>query len=1091
METAGDASARARPGKKMGKRERAKARARALELGGMSRADARAACGLGATPAPAAKKTTTTTATTTTGGARRGRGTSPALLTANVKHARSLREVYALRDESAGRMNHIHLSAVWTSVGRMRCEGERASSSDRDETREAHERLIAHTIEFVRDERSKMGGRELANVAHGAAKGGGSEELFAALAKAIERHLGGIDRGQELANIAWAFAKADYKSERLFSALARMAERHAERFNSQELTNTCWAFASVGHADARLFKALARCVERRLGEFNTQGLSNTAWGFAKSGFVDVGLFRAMSQKAQERLDDFNAQDFSNLIYAFAKAGQYDAKLFTTLAKHAERHLGALNAQGLTNTVWSFSKCGHLDAELFSKFGQSIERRMTANASEFNSQDIANTAWAFGKACHHDEKLFTSLASLSERCLADFNTQDLVNTTWAFAKLGRYDAKLFVAARKSILDHRLNDLDAPNIANIVWTFDQASQLSEALFVALASAAEHQADNFNAQDLVNVAWTFANSGQVNDALFTALARSVKRLMDEFSDEELNNLEWAFTTAGQQSVVKHLKQQRHGANNENHGPPVDVSKCGRVIIAGGGIGGAAAAVALQSKGFDVVVLESDKSFDARAQGYGLTVQAQDAIQAMGVDISQDDAPSTSHYTFDAEGHIIGFFGEAFGAKSRERREVQNSGRFIHIPRQVLRSRIIEAVQPGTIRWNSKLKSFVARENGVSVTLTDGTELDGALLVGSDGIFSTVRRHLDLPGDRLNYVGLCVVLGIVDEKIMNVPLAHRRIFETVDGATRLYAMPFTTTSTMWQLSFPCSEETARQYTKDATTLKEEIVRRCAQWHDPVPDLLRNTPLDCMSGYPVYDRELLDPVLLRPTDESKRRVTLIGDAAHPMTPFKAQGANQAMSDAVLLADTLVDGVRRHGPNSGFDFALPIFEQKMLSRSSRMVVGSREKAKEMHSPLALQPARKAQREAEFDMQKTLRVLREKGIGAQNASDPKGLDNLIETEAISSPLDSTSDHTAIDWMEHGGGDSQGKKVVFEDSDVDEDADLVKDKKRKAHELKKEKKAKKAKKERRKRRKRRRKRTGRSPSCNKISCCTLMS
>ena len=216
------------------------------------------------------------------------------------------------------------------------------------------------------------------------------------------------------------------------------------------------------------------------------------------------------------------------------------------------------------------------------------------------------------------------------------------------------------------------------------------------------------------------------------------------------------------------------------------------------------------------------------------------------------------------------------------------------------------------------------------------------------------------------------------------------------------------------------------------------------------------------MSGYPVYDRELLDPVLLRPTDESKRRVTLIGDAAHPMTPFKAQGANQAMSDAVLLADTLVDGVRRHGPNSGFDFALPIFEQKMLSRSSRMVVGSREKAKEMHSPLALQPARKAQREAEFDMQKTLRVLREKGIGAQNASDPKGLDNLIETEAISSPLDSTSDHTAIDWMEHGGGDSQGKKVVFEDSDVDEDADLVKDKKRKAHELKKEKKAKKAKK-----------------------------
>jgi len=309
-----------------------------------------------------------------------------------------------------------------------------------------------------------------------------------------------------------------------------------------------------------------------------------------------------------------------------------------------------------------------------------------------------------------------------------------------------------------------------------------------------------------------------------------------------------------------------------------------------------------------------------------------------------------------------------------------------------------------------------------------------------------------------------LCVVLGIVNDEILKIPLAKRRIFETVDGITRIYAMPFTKNSTMWQLSFPCSEDTAKKYTRDASTLKAEISRRCGNWHDPIPEMLTKTPLNCMSGYPVYDRELLETDVLRPKASISRRVTIIGDAAHPMTPFKAQGANQAMSDAVLLADTLVDGVRKHGPNSGFDFALPIFEQKMLSRSSRMVVGSREKAKEMHSPLALQPARKAQREAEFDMQKTLRVLREKGIGAQNASDPRGLDDLIETEAISSPLDSTSDHTAIDWMEQGGGDSQGKKVVFEDSEADEDAPEaeVKDKKRKTHEFKKEKKAKKAKK-----------------------------
>ena len=105
-----------------------------------------------------------------------------------------------------------------------------------------------------------------------------------------------------------------------------------------------------------------------------------------------------------------------------------------------------------------------------------------------------------------------------------------------------------------------------------------------------------------------------------------------------------------------------------------------------------------------------------------------------------------------------------------------MKNSGRFIHVPRQVLRSRIVERVFPDTIRWNSKLASFSESKNKVSVKLTSGDTLDASLLIGSDGIFSTVRRQLELPGDRLNYVGLIVVLGIVDAKILDVPLTQVR---------------------------------------------------------------------------------------------------------------------------------------------------------------------------------------------------------------------------------------------------------------------------------------------------------------------------
>lgn len=953
---------------------------------------------------------------------------SPALLTANIKKAYSIEELFHTTVKHERLMNHIHLSAAWNSLGRLSRAAERSWFTTHADALEA---LVAHSIETISDfqKAAHVGARELANIAHGVAKSGGggkkSGDLMRALARTIVRKLGSCN-SQELANSTWAFAKADYLDEQLFTHLAAAVRAHLEAndfaFNAQELTNILWAFATASSYDAELFTGLARAVALRMDDFNSQGISNTAWALAKAGHVDAQALREMSRVAQGRLCEFNAQDLANTAWAFAKLGQFDAQLFTALAKAVDGHfMDNFNAQGLVNTAWAFAKAGHLDTKLFTTLGTAIRERL----DDCNAQDLANTAWAFAKACHLDENLFTALARATEGQLEDSNIQDLVNTTWAFAKLGVFDAGLFTAVGACIKTQRLDDLDAPNMANLAWSFSKAGQFDKELFAGLARSAERLAGDFSAKDLANVAWTFANAGHLDDSLFATLAKVALQRFGDFDDDELDNLEWAFATARQNKTVERIKQRRKRSSDSSAeagaGVDVDVSKCGRIVVAGGGIGGGAVAVALQKKGFDVVVLESDSSFDARKQGYGLTVQGQDAIQMMGINLAQDDAPSTSHYNFSAEGHILGFYGEAFGARSKDRCERENSGRFIHIPRQMLRHRILEKIRPGTIKWGSKLASYscwcdgggggdgavslMPEKNGVTVTLTDGTTLDAALLIGSDGIFSVVRRQMNLPGDRLNYVGLCVVLGIVHKEVMKVPLAERRIFETMDGTTRIYAMPFTTTSTMWQLSFPCPEETSIKYMKDNAFLKEEIVRRCSNWHEPIPEMLRNTPMDCFSGYPVYDREVLEPGVLRAAKDtmdvgSQRRVTLIGDAAHPMTPFKAQGANQAMSDAVLLADTLVDSIRQHGPHLGFDAALPVFEQKMLSRSGRIVVSSREKAKELHSALALQLARKAQREAGFgvDMPKLLRHLREKDIGAHSATDRRGLDAVIEAEA---------------------------------------------------------------------------------------------
>jgi 2-polyprenyl-6-methoxyphenol hydroxylase-like FAD-dependent oxidoreductase len=155
-----------------------------------------------------------------------------------------------------------------------------------------------------------------------------------------------------------------------------------------------------------------------------------------------------------------------------------------------------------------------------------------------------------------------------------------------------------------------------------------------------------------------------------------------------------------------------------------------------------------------------------------------------------------------------------------------------------------------------------------------------------------------------------------------------------------------------MWQLSFPMPEDEAKALSAKGTkALKEEACLR-TQWHDPIPQILLATAEAQISGYPVYDRELLQPELL----ENAGSVTLIGDAAHPMSPFKGQGANQALLDALMLARGISKGCR---PSSEWrklgirKNVLIEFESEMLERSATKVKDSADAAQFLHSDIVL------------------------------------------------------------------------------------------------------------------------------------------
>ncbi|MGZ5189191.1 MAG: FAD-dependent oxidoreductase, partial [Kaistella sp.] len=122
--------------------------------------------------------------------------------------------------------------------------------------------------------------------------------------------------------------------------------------------------------------------------------------------------------------------------------------------------------------------------------------------------------------------------------------------------------------------------------------------------------------------------------------------------------------------------------------------------------------------------------------------------------------------------------------------------------------------------------------------------------------------------------------------------------------------------------------------------------------WHNPIPQILTATEESLISGYPVYDRALLTPKLLSHFGP----VTLIGDAAHPMSPFKGQGANQALLDALSLAREIFKNChsQMNWRETGLrECILTGFESEMLERSATKVEDSAAAAEFLHSEIAL------------------------------------------------------------------------------------------------------------------------------------------
>lgn len=409
--------------------------------------------------------------------------------------------------------------------------------------------------------------------------------------------------------------------------------------------------------------------------------------------------------------------------------------------------------------------------------------------------------------------------------------------------------------------------------------------------------------------------------------------------------------------------------GLISSTNPPEVDKENYPHVAIVGGGIGGVALAVACLHRGIPFTIYERDSSFDVRSQGYGLTLQqARKAIEGLGLFDLNEGVISTRHVVHTTDGKIIGEWGmrkwmqSELKTGSKVDSKTYSKRTNVHIARQSLRLALLEQLggKEG-VQWNHQLidcKEVEGNQVELSFQVNDEIKTTQAdLVVGADGIRSAVRNIvIGEETTPLRYLDCIVILGICPlsqlQEVDSSLLDSATVFQTANGNERIYIMPFTSDSVMWQLSFPLSAKEAKILSeKGPKALKEEACRR-TKWHSPIPQIVSSTLESEISGYPVYDRELLHPDALA----KGKQITLIGDAAHPMSPFKGQGANQALLDALALARGISKGCR---PKSNWrevgirESVLTEFESEMLKRSAKKVKDSAKAAEFLHSNVVL------------------------------------------------------------------------------------------------------------------------------------------
>lgn len=352
---------------------------------------------------------------------------------------------------------------------------------------------------------------------------------------------------------------------------------------------------------------------------------------------------------------------------------------------------------------------------------------------------------------------------------------------------------------------------------------------------------------------------------------------------------------------------------------------------LIAGAGIGGLAAALALRQAGYAVRVFERARA--ARELGFALLLapNAMWALRELGV----ADEVRAGGWVL-RSGEMRRCDGQQLRRLDSSRVSAALGEDSVCVLRQVLHGVLLRRLGEDALLLGARVTGFRLEPGGVELALEDAAPVHGALLVGADGAGSLVRAQLHPGAPPARRSGLIGVRGVArDAQAALSRLGEIGGLQYFGRGVEAGVARASASDVYWYVSLPADKAPAPD--ADARSLLDGCL---PDFHEPFRALVASTPDSDLRVDDLRDREPL-------AEWGDGPVTLLGDAAHPMLPHAGQGAAQALEDAAVLghalraAPSIVAGLRR-------------YEQARIPRTRGVVELSRRNARmsSLSSPLA-------------------------------------------------------------------------------------------------------------------------------------------